>query len=87
MSTPALTPRRFLADEIARSEWEMNLARASLLVEEQYPQLSVDRHDEALEQLSGYLRCSPDADDARRVEGMLRELRAGITPRDYLEGL
>ena len=32
VSSPTLTPRRLLADEIARSEWEMNLARALLLV-------------------------------------------------------
>lgn len=45
------------------------------------------RHDEAVEQLTGYLRASPGAADARRVEGMLSDLRAGITPSDDLEGL
>ena len=45
------------------------------------------RHDEAVEQLTGYLRASPGAGDARRVEGMLSDLRAGITPSDDLEGL
>ena len=44
-------------------------------------------HDEAVEQLTGYLRASPGAADARRVEGMLSDLRAGITPSDDLEGL
>ena len=45
------------------------------------------RHAEAVDQLAEYLRDSPGAADARRVEGMLRDLRAGITPPDDLEGL
>ena len=45
------------------------------------------RHEEAAEQLREYLRDSPGAADARRVEQMLRDLRAGITPPDDLEGL
>ncbi len=57
-----------------------NRSRGVLLVR-------MGRHDEALEQLSAYVRDSPGAADARRVEGMLSDLRAGITPRDDLEGL
>ena len=45
------------------------------------------RHDEAVEQLSDYLREFPGAADTRRVEEMLGDLRAGITPQDDLEGL
>ncbi len=43
--------------------------------------------DEAVEQLDDYLRDSPGAANTRRVEAMLRDLRAGITPADDLEGL
>jgi len=53
VSSPTLTPRRLLADEIARSEWEMNLARALLLVaKEEYPQLSVELYLARLDQLA-----------------------------------
>ncbi len=53
VSTPTLTPRRLLADEIARSDWEMNLARALLLVaKEEYPQLSVELYLARLDQLA-----------------------------------
>ncbi len=45
------------------------------------------RHDEAAEQLEEYLQVSPGAADARRVEEMVRDLRAGIMPPDDLEGL
>jgi len=40
------------------------------------------RHEEAAAQLEAYLRVSPAATDARRVEAMLRELRAGRAPTD-----
>ena len=53
VSIPTVTPRRLLADEIARSEWEMNLARALLLVaKEEYPQLSVELYLARLDQLA-----------------------------------
>ena len=45
------------------------------------------RHEDAAEQLAEYLVMSPDAADTARVEAMLRDLRAGITPTDELEGL
>ncbi|MDH3206961.1 MAG: tetratricopeptide repeat protein [Gemmatimonadota bacterium] len=40
------------------------------------------RHEEAATQLEAYLRVSPAATDAGRVEDMLRELRAGREPAD-----
>lgn len=62
MSAPATSPRRRLADELARSEAEMNLARAALLVAmEEYPQLPVDlylaRIDQIAEEVKDRLAC------------------------------
>ncbi|HUF75440.1 MAG TPA: transglutaminase-like domain-containing protein [Longimicrobiales bacterium] len=45
------------------------------------------RHEEAAAQLEAYLRVSPAATDAPRVEAMLKELRAGRAPADDGEGL
>jgi regulator of sirC expression with transglutaminase-like and TPR domain len=45
------------------------------------------RHEEAATQLEAYLRVSPAATDAVRVEEMLRELRAGREPVDDGQGL
>jgi len=45
------------------------------------------RHEEAATQLEAYLRVSPAATDAPRVEAMLRDLRAGRAPADDGEGL
>jgi regulator of sirC expression with transglutaminase-like and TPR domain len=45
------------------------------------------RHEEAAHQLEAYLRVSPAATDAPRVEEMLRELRAGRAPADDGQGL
>ena len=62
MTAPAITPRRQLADELARSEGELNLARAALLVaQEEYPQLPVDlylaRLDQVAEEVKDRLAC------------------------------
>jgi hypothetical protein len=45
------------------------------------------RHEEAAAQLEAYLRVSPAATDAPRVEAMLRDLRAGRQPADDGVGL
>ena len=45
------------------------------------------RHEEAAAQLEAYLRVSPAATDAPRVEAMVRELRAGRSPTDDGVGL
>lgn len=45
------------------------------------------RHEEAATQLEAYLRVSPAATDAPRVEEMLRDLRAGKEPVDDGQGL
>ncbi|MDF2697788.1 MAG: hypothetical protein K0S65_6171, partial [Labilithrix sp.] len=45
------------------------------------------RHEEAASQLEAYLRVSPAATDAPRVEAMLRDLRAGRQPADDGVGL
>jgi regulator of sirC expression with transglutaminase-like and TPR domain len=45
------------------------------------------RHEEAVHQLEAYLRVSPAAADAGRVEEMLRDLRAGREPADDGQGL
>lgn len=62
MTTPAVSPRRQLAHELARSEAELNLARAALLVaREEYPQLPVDlylaRLDQVAEEVKDRLAC------------------------------
>jgi regulator of sirC expression with transglutaminase-like and TPR domain len=47
------SPRHLLADELERSDAEMNLARAALLVaQEEYPQLSVDLYLARLDQVA-----------------------------------
>jgi len=57
VNAPAVSPRRQLAEELARSEAEMNLARAALLVaREEYPQLPVDLYLARLDQLAEEVR-------------------------------
>jgi regulator of sirC expression with transglutaminase-like and TPR domain len=62
VTAPAVSPRRKLAEELARSEAELNLARAALLVaKEEYPQLPVDlylaRLDQVAEEVKDRLAC------------------------------
>jgi regulator of sirC expression with transglutaminase-like and TPR domain len=53
MSTPATSPRRLFAVEVARPEQDLNLARAALLVaKEEYPQLSVELYLARLDQMA-----------------------------------
>jgi len=53
MSTPTITARRLLAEELACTEPELNLARAALLIaKEEYPQLSVELYLARLDQLT-----------------------------------
>ena len=53
MTAPQPSPRRLLADELSRSDPEMDLARAVLLVaKEEYPQLSVDLYLARLDQVA-----------------------------------
>lgn len=53
MDAPTVSPRRQLAEELARSEPELNLARAALLVaREEYPQLPVDLYLARLDQIA-----------------------------------
>ena len=53
MSTPPTSPRHLLATELSRSESEMDLARAALLIaKEEYPQLSVELYVARLDQIS-----------------------------------
>lgn len=57
MSVPDRLPRHKLADQLARTEAEMDLARAALLVaKEEYPQLSVDLYLARLDQVSEEVR-------------------------------
>jgi regulator of sirC expression with transglutaminase-like and TPR domain len=47
------SPRQQLADELSRSDADMNLARAALLVaKEEYPQVSVDLYLARLDQIA-----------------------------------
>ena len=62
MTAPAVSPRRQLATELARSDAELDLARAALLVaKEEYPQLPVDlylaRLDQVAEEVKDRLAC------------------------------
>ncbi|MGY8799085.1 MAG: SirB1 family protein [Longimicrobiales bacterium] len=53
MATPTLATRQLLAKELSRTEPEMDLARAFLLVaKEEYPQLSVELYLARLDQLA-----------------------------------
>ncbi len=53
MSTPVTSPRHLLATELSRSDSEMDLARASLLIaKEEYPQLSVELYLARLDQVA-----------------------------------
>ncbi len=53
MSAPSRSARQLLAEELARPDAEMNLARACLLVaKEEYPQLCVDLYLARLDQLA-----------------------------------
>ncbi len=53
MNAPAVSPRRQLAEELARSDAELNLARAALLVaKEEYPQLPVELYLARLDQVA-----------------------------------
>lgn len=53
LNAPAVSPRRQLAEELAKSETELNLARAALLVaREEYPQLPVDLYLARLDQVA-----------------------------------
>ncbi|MBT4185662.1 MAG: tetratricopeptide repeat protein [Gemmatimonadales bacterium] len=53
MATPTLDTRQLLAKELSRTEPEMDLARAFLLVaKEEYPQLSVELYLARLDQLA-----------------------------------
>jgi regulator of sirC expression with transglutaminase-like and TPR domain len=57
LSVPDRLPRHKLADQLARTEAEMDLARAALLVaKEEYPQLSVDLYLARLDQVSEEVR-------------------------------
>jgi len=62
VTAPAVSPRRQLATELARSDAELDLARAALLVaKEEYPQLPVDlylaRLDQVAEEVKDRLAC------------------------------
>jgi len=53
VGTPQLSPRQQLATEFSRSEAELDLARAALLIaKEEYPQLSVDLYLARLDQVA-----------------------------------
>ena len=53
LATPTLDTRHLLAKELSRTEPEMDLARAFLLVaKEEYPQLSVELYLARLDQLA-----------------------------------
>lgn len=57
MSPMERTPRHLLAEELSRSEAEMDLARAALLIaKEEYPQLSVDLYLARLDQIAEEVR-------------------------------
>ncbi|HET9949952.1 MAG TPA: transglutaminase-like domain-containing protein [Longimicrobiales bacterium] len=85
MNAPAVSARRLLAEELARGEPELDLARAALLVaKEEYPQLSVElylaRLDQAAEDVKDRL-----ADETAPLV-VLDELLQTLYGRHRLEG-
>lgn len=59
MTAPAQSPRQRFADEVRRSEEDLDLARAALLVaQEEYPQLPVEMYLSRLDQLAEDVRGS-----------------------------
>ena len=85
MSAPAPSARGLFAAEVARSEPDLDLARAALLVaKEEYPQLPVDRYLGRLDALAEEVKDRLDEESAPLV--VLGELLEVLYVRHELQG-
>ena len=85
MNAPAVSPRRLLAAELARSEAELNLAKAALLVaKEEYPQLPIDLYLARLDQVAEEVKDRLAEENAPLV--VLQEVLETLYTRRGFEG-
>ncbi|MEQ9398741.1 MAG: tetratricopeptide repeat protein [Longimicrobiales bacterium] len=85
MTAPTLSPRRLFAQEVAKPEAEIDMARAALLVaKEEYPQLSVDLYLARLDQMAEEVKDRLASETAPPV--VLQELQATLFQRRKLKG-
>lgn len=85
MNAPAVSPRRLLAAELARSEAELNLAKAALLVaKEEYPQLPIDLYLARLDQVAEEVKDRLAEENAPLV--VLQEVVETLYTRRGFEG-
>jgi regulator of sirC expression with transglutaminase-like and TPR domain len=85
VTAPAVSPRRQLAEELARSEPELNLARAALLVaREEYPQLPVELYLARLDQIAEEVKDRLANENAPLV--VLNELVDTLYTRRFMAG-
>jgi len=85
MTAPAPSPRRLFAREVSRSEPEMDMARAALLVaKEEYPQLSEDLYLARLDQMAEEVKDRLASETAPLL--VLQELIGTLYGRRKLRG-
>jgi regulator of sirC expression with transglutaminase-like and TPR domain len=85
VNAPAVSPRRLLAAELARSEAELNLAKAALLVaKEEYPQLPIDLYLARLDQVAEEVKDRLAEENAPLV--VLQEVVETLYTRRGFEG-
>ena len=85
VNAPAVSPRRLLATELTRSEAELNLARAALLIaKEEYPQLPVDLYLARLDQVAEEVKDRLADENAPLV--VLQEVVGTLYERRGFEG-
>jgi regulator of sirC expression with transglutaminase-like and TPR domain len=85
VNAPAVSPRRLLAAELARSEAELNLAKAALLVaKEEYPQLPIDLYLARLDQVAEEVKDRLAEENAPLV--VLQEVLETLYTRRGFEG-
>ena len=85
VSVPQRSPRHRLAEELARSDDDLDLARAALLIaQEEYPQLSVDLYLARLDQVAEEVRDRLANETAPLI--MLEELMRTLYERRKFKG-
>lgn len=85
MTAPDLSARRLFANEVAKSEADMDMARAALLVaKEEYPQLSVELYLARLDQMAEEVKDRLAEETAPLV--VLQELLSTLFERRKLRG-
>lgn len=85
VSVPQRSPRHRLAEELARSDDDLDLARAALLIaQEEYPQLSIDLYLARLDQVAEEVRDRLANETAPLI--MLEELMRTLYERRKFKG-